>query len=120
MRVVLDTCIPKLATFPADNNASALIYELARSGLIEAWVSPAILEEYADVLGDHPEFVAEVVESFPVCYPLTELSVIRHEPDQPFSGVRACRKRRIHRHGEHCSRALRSEAISNGERGETR
>jgi predicted nucleic acid-binding protein len=84
LRVVLDTCILKLATFPADNNASALIYELAHAGLIEAWVSPAILEEYADVLGDHPEFVAEIVESFPVCYPLTELSVIRHEPDNRF------------------------------------
>ena len=84
MRVVLDTCILKLATFPADNNASALIYELARGGLIQAWVSPAILEEYADVLGDHPEFVAEIVQSFPVCYPLTELSVIRHEPDNRF------------------------------------
>ena len=84
MRVVLDTCILKLATFPADNNASALIYELAHAGLIEPWVSPAILEEYADVLGDHPEFVAEIVESFSVCYPLTELSVIRHEPDNRF------------------------------------
>jgi len=84
LRVVLDTCILKLATFPADNNASALIFELARAGLIEAWVSPAILEEYADVLGDHPEFVAEIVESFPICYPLTELSVIRHEPDNRF------------------------------------
>lgn len=30
-----------------------------------------MLEEYADVLGDYPEFVAEVVESFPVCYPRT-------------------------------------------------
>ena len=29
-------------------------------------------------------FVAEIVESFPVCYPLTELSVIRHEPDNRF------------------------------------
>jgi predicted nucleic acid-binding protein len=84
LRVVLDTCILKLATFPAENNASALIYELARAGLIEAWVSPAILEEYADVLGDHPEFVAEIVASFPVCYPLTELCVIRHEPDNRF------------------------------------
>jgi hypothetical protein len=74
----------KLATFPADNSASALIYELAHTGLIEAWVRPAILEEYGDVLGDHPEFVAEIVESFPVCYPLTELSVVRHEPDNRF------------------------------------
>ena len=52
--------------------------------MIEAWVSPAILEAYADVLGDHPEFVAEIVDNFPVCYPLTELSVIRHEPDNRF------------------------------------
>jgi hypothetical protein len=43
-----------------------------------------MLEEYADVLGDHPEFVAEIVESFPVCYPLTELGVIRDEPDNRF------------------------------------
>jgi predicted nucleic acid-binding protein len=84
LRVVLDTCILKLATFPAENNASALIYELARAGFVEAWVSPAILEDYADVPGDHPEFVAEIVESFPVCYPLTDLSVIRHEPDNRF------------------------------------
>jgi uncharacterized protein len=84
LRVVLDTCILKLATFPAENNASALIFELARAGLIETWVSPAILEEYADVLGDQPEFVAEIVESVLVCYPLTELSVIRHEPDNRF------------------------------------
>ena len=84
LRVVLDTCILKLATFPGENNASALIFELARVGLIEAWVSPAILEEYADVLGDQPDFVAEIVESCRVCHPLTELSVIRHEPDNRF------------------------------------
>ena len=84
MRVVPDTCILKLATFPTENNASALVYELARAGFIEAWVSPAILEEYGVVLGDHPDFVAEIVESFPVCYPLTELSVIRHDPDNRF------------------------------------
>ena len=84
MRVVLDTCILKLATFPSENNPAALIFELARTGLIEAWVSPAILEEYGDVLSDHPELVAEIVETFLVCYPLTELSVIRHEPDNRF------------------------------------
>jgi len=54
LRLVPDTCILKLATFPAENNASALIHELARAGLIEAGVSPAILEEYADVLADYP------------------------------------------------------------------
>ena len=31
MRVVLDTCILKLATFPGENNASALIFELAHT-----------------------------------------------------------------------------------------
>ena len=106
MRVVLDTCILKLATFPAENNASALIFELVRAGLIEAWVSPAILEEYADVLGNHPEFVAEIVESLSVCYPLTELRVIRARARQPVSGVRVGGKRRIHRHGEHGSGPL--------------
>ena len=84
MRVILDTCILNLATFPAENNASALIYELAHAGLLKAWVTRAILEEYAEVIGDHAEFVAEIVESFRVCYPLTELSVIRHEPDNRF------------------------------------
>jgi len=65
LRVVLDTCILKLATFPAENNASALIYELARAGLIEAWVSPAILEEYADVLGDTPNSSLRLSRAFP-------------------------------------------------------
>jgi hypothetical protein len=35
------------------------------------WAGPepssGILEEYADVLGDDPEFVAEIVESFRGC-----------------------------------------------------
>jgi hypothetical protein len=118
LRVVLDTCILKLATFPADNNFSALIYEPARAGLIEAWATPAILEEYADVLGDHPEFVAEIVESFPVCYPLTELSVIRHEPDNRFLECALAADRGIHCHSEYCSRPLRSQAVPIGKRGE--
>ena len=84
MRVVLDTCILKLATFPGENNASAPIFELARSGLIEAWASPAVFEEYGDVLADRPGFVTEIVDICRVCYPLTELSVIRHEPDNRF------------------------------------
>ena len=84
LRVVLDTCILKLATFPGENNASALIFELARQDLIEPWASPAILEEYADVLGDRPDFVAEIVETCRVAYPLTELHIIRHEPDNRF------------------------------------
>jgi predicted nucleic acid-binding protein len=120
LRVVLDTCILKLATFQADNNASAVIYELARAGLIEAWVSPAILEEYADVLGDDPELVADIVESFPVCYPLTELSVIRHEPDSRFLECAFATSAEFIITDEHGTRALRSQTLSIGERGEAR
>ena len=43
-----------------------------------------MLEEYGDVLEDRPDFVAEVVDSCRVCHPLTELNVIRHEPDNRF------------------------------------
>ena len=84
LKLVLDTCILKLATLPGENNASALIFELARIGLVESWASPAILEEYAAVLGDEPDFVAEIVECCRVCHPLTELRIIRHEPDNRF------------------------------------
>jgi hypothetical protein len=52
-------------------------FKLSPAVLIEAWVSPAILEE-SQMFSATPEFVAEIVESFPVCYPLTELNVIRH------------------------------------------
>ena len=36
------------------------------------------------MLGDEPDFVAELVESCRVCHPLTELRIIRHEPDNRF------------------------------------
>ncbi len=84
LRVVLDTCILKLATFPAKDNAAALTFELARASLIEVWASPAMMDEYGDVLGSHPDFVAEIAELCQLCHPLTELRVIRHEPDNRF------------------------------------
>jgi predicted nucleic acid-binding protein len=74
----------KLATFPAENNASALIFELACAGLVQTWASPAMLEEYADVLSEHPALVAEITECCRLCHPMTELHVIRHEPDNRF------------------------------------
>ncbi len=43
-----------------------------------------MLEEYSDVLSDRPDFVAEIVQICRLCYPLTELRVIRHEPDNRF------------------------------------
>ena len=84
MKVVLDTCVLKLATFTRPDNPAALVVELGLRGLFEWWVSPAILEEYADVLSDDPEFLGEISQSIELCYPLTRLSVIRHEPDNRF------------------------------------
>jgi hypothetical protein len=52
----------KLATFSSDDNAAALIFQLARTELIEMWVSPAMLDEYDDVLQDHPDLLAEITE----------------------------------------------------------
>lgn len=84
MIVVLDTCILKLATFPRSDNPAALIVELVLRGSLEAWASPAMLEEYADVLADDADFFAELVPHLRLCFPLTPLAIIRHEPDNRF------------------------------------
>ena len=84
LKVILDTCVLKLATFPRPDNPAALVVELGMRRLFEWWVSPAILEEYADVLSDEPEFLSEITRAVEICYPLTTLSVIRHEPDNRF------------------------------------
>jgi len=84
LKLVLDTCILKLATFTAADNPSALIVELGLQGLVELWASPAMLEEYADVLTNEPNFLAEMSRCLQVCFPLTTLAVIQHEPDNRF------------------------------------
>lgn len=84
MKVVLDTCVLKLATFTRPDNPAGLAVELGLRRLFEWWVSPALLEEYADVLSDEPEFLGEISESVELCYPLTRLRIIRHEPDNRF------------------------------------
>jgi predicted nucleic acid-binding protein len=84
LKVVLDTCVLKLATFSSTDNAAALIYQLVQTGLIEAWVSPAMLDEYDDVLDDRPDLLAEISDLCRFCHPLTELNIIRHEPDNRF------------------------------------
>ena len=84
MRVVLDTCVLKLATLPNPRNPAALIAELGLRGLIEIHASPALVVEYGDVLSDTPELLARLVEVLELCYPLTDLRVIRHEPDNRF------------------------------------
>jgi predicted nucleic acid-binding protein len=84
LKVVVDTCIAKLATFPTAQNPSALVVQLASKGLVEWWASPAILDEYSSVLGDEPQFLADIFGCVNNCYPLTELQVISHEPDNRF------------------------------------
>jgi predicted nucleic acid-binding protein len=53
-------------------------------GLYEWWASPAMLEEYTDVLADEPEFLELVHPAVQLCWPLTTLAIIRHEPDNRF------------------------------------
>ena len=43
-----------------------------------------MLEEYQEVLADHPEVLQRIVSGIELCYPLTELDVIRHQPDNRF------------------------------------
>lgn len=84
MKVVLDTCVLKLATLPNAINPAALILELCLAERIRAWASPAMIGEYQEVLADHPELLQRVVAAIEPCYPLTELAVIRHPPDNRF------------------------------------
>ncbi|MBI3416558.1 MAG: PIN domain-containing protein [Verrucomicrobia bacterium] len=84
MKVVLDTCILKLATLPNEDNPAALILALATRGRFEWWASPAILDEYGAVLASDPEVLALVQDGAQLCHPLSVLSIIRHEPDNRF------------------------------------
>ena len=84
MKVILDTCILKLATLPNPVNPAALIVELVFAGDLQAWASPAMIEEYQEVLADAPELLQRILSKLELCYPLTELDVIRHQPDNRF------------------------------------
>ena len=84
MRVVLDTCILKLATLPNLLNPAALIVELCLAGRLRPYASPAMIAEYQEVLSDQPQFLQRVLAALELCYPLTELDVIRHKPDNRF------------------------------------
>jgi len=53
-------------------------------GLLEAWVSPPVWEEYGDVLSEHPDLLEDL---FLVCqsvFPFGEVGLIRHQPDNRF------------------------------------
>ena len=74
----------KLATLPNPVNPAALIVELGLAGAFHLWASPAMIEEYQEVIAGHPELLQRIVSAVELCYPLTELDVIRHQPDNRF------------------------------------
>ena len=84
LKLIVDTCILKMASFPAEDNPAALIVQMGLRGLFEWWVSPSILDEYTDVMSGDEDLLAEVIACVSCCYPLTELAVISHEPDNRF------------------------------------
>ena len=43
-----------------------------------------MIEEYQEVLSDHPEFLQRVVSVLEFSYPLIDLEIIRHKPDNRF------------------------------------
>ena len=61
-----------------------MIVELCLAGKILAWASPAMIEEYQEVIAEYPELLQRIVAATEHCYPLTELDVIRHQPDNRF------------------------------------
>jgi hypothetical protein len=73
-----------LATFPAEKNASPLVYELAHAGLIEAWVSPAIPKSARTSSATIQNSPPKSSRASQCAIRLTERSVIRHEPDNQF------------------------------------
>ena len=96
---------------PAENNASALIYRLARAGLIDAWVSPAILEDYADVSAIMQNSLLKLSRDSPFAIRLRSSLSSGTNRTTVFS-MRSFRRRGIHRHREHGTRARRSRKQS--------
>jgi putative PIN family toxin of toxin-antitoxin system len=84
LRVVLDTCVLKLATLPSALNPAALIVEFLFADEVECWASPAMIEEYVEVLNGEPDLLTRILDDVQLCHPLTELAVIRHKPDNRF------------------------------------
>lgn len=87
MRLVLDTCLLKLATLPNPANKAAFIWELCRQGQAQIFGSPDTLGEYHRVLAPHPAFLEEIQSGLELCFPLFTATAIEHEPDNRFLEV---------------------------------
>jgi predicted nucleic acid-binding protein len=81
LRVVLDTCVLKLATLPDPASKAAVIVELCVREVLRAYVTPDVLGEYQRVLGDQPLLLEDIQEYFHLCLPLFTATAIKHEPD---------------------------------------
>ena len=87
MRLVLDTCVLKLATLPNPANKAAFIWELCRLGKFRIFGSPDTLGEHHRVLAAHPAFLEEIQSVMELCFPLFTATAIEHEPDNRFLEV---------------------------------
>jgi predicted nucleic acid-binding protein len=87
LRIVLDTCVLKLATLPNPANPAAFIWELCRQGKLQFFGSPDTLSEYHCVLAEHPLFLEEIQTAIELCYPFFTATAIEHEPDNRFLEV---------------------------------
>ncbi len=87
LRIVLDTCILKLATLPNPANKAAFIWELCQRGKLQFFGSPDTLGEYHRVLAGHPAFLEEIQAAIELCYPFFTATAIEHEPDNRFLEV---------------------------------
>lgn len=67
MKVVLDTCVLKLATLPNPVNPAALLVEFFFAGDLNAWASPAMIEEYQEVLSNQPELLQRTLFHLELC-----------------------------------------------------
>jgi predicted nucleic acid-binding protein len=87
LRLVLDTCVLKLATLPNPANKSAFIWQLCQQGNFQTFGSPDTLGEYHRVLAGHPKFLEEIQSGLELCFPLFTATAIEHEPDNRFLEV---------------------------------
>ena len=74
LRVVLDTCVVKLATLPNPGNKAAIIWELCPREMLPIFGSPDTLSEYHRVLAEQPLFLEEIQAGIELCYPFCNVS----------------------------------------------
>src|SRR5216684_2963493 len=110
IRVVIDTNVVVSANL-VDEGPSAAILSLAIDKKIRMFVSAAVLAEYEEVLHRRrlkfdPKHIeaslADIRDTAELVQPTRNIEEIkRDEPDNPFPGMRRCRRCGIHHHRQH-------------------